>query len=131
MTILRLPESLEFELELEPIEGVSIDDIVEALEAGAAYVEVADTSLTVIDKYMEFYFYNSSGEPLIADEDNDEMICGSLIGEARNVDSEQNCIYRTMRTLELVGEVESVSFDDEVLTVSISNFPVRTGTLAY
>ena len=80
---------------------------------------------------MEFYFYDSNGEPLIADEDNDEMICGSLIGEARNVDSEQNCIYRTMRTLELVGEVESVSFDNEVLTVSISNFPTRTGALAY
>lgn len=127
MTELRLSENMDFEVRLETIEGADMEDLVERLE-DAAYAEVADSPLSVIDRFMEFYFYNEDGTPIVVSEDDDTMIYGSLIGEARDVDSEQNVTYRAMRAFELVGEVESVAGEGEEITVTISRVVPRSNT---
>lgn len=127
MTELRLGENMDFEVRLESVEGVNMEDIVERLE-DAAYAEVADSPLSVIDRFMEFYFYDGDGAPIVVSEDDDTMIYGSLIGEARNVDSEQNVTYRAMRAFDLVGEVESVAGEGEEITVTLSGVVPRSNT---
>lgn len=127
MTELRLSENMDFEVRLESIEGVNMEDIVERLE-DVAYAEVADSPLSIIDHFMEFYFYDGDGAPIVVSEDDDTMIYGSLIGEARNVDSEQNVTYRAMRAFDLVGEVESVAGEGEEITVTLSGVVPRSET---
>lgn len=127
MTELRLSERMDFEVRLESVEGVDMEDLVERLE-DAAYAEVADSPLSAIDRFMEFYFYDEDGAPIVVSEDDDTMIYGSLIGEARDVDSEQNVTYRVMRAFDLVGEVESVAGEGEEIAVTLLGVVPRSET---
>lgn len=117
-----LEEDLDFEVRLSPIDGVDMEDLVETLRDQAGYVEVADSPLSVIDKFMEFYFYDEDGAPVIPEEDDSEIIYGSLIGAAREANSAQGAVYRAMRVINLVGKVTDISDGDEegeiVVTIS-------------
>jgi hypothetical protein len=117
-----LEEDLDFEVRLSPIDGVDMEDLVETLRDQAGYVEVADSPLSVIDKFMEFYFYDEDGEPVTPEEDDSEIIYGSLIGAAREATSDQDAVYRAMRVINLVGKIVDVSDgneeDEVVVTIS-------------
>ena len=117
-----LEEDLDFEVRLSPIDGVDMEDLVETLRDQAGYVEVADSPLSVIDKFMEFYFYDEDGTPVTPEEDDSEIIYGSLIGAAREANSGQGAVYRAMRVINLVGKVTDISDGDEegeiVVTIS-------------
>lgn len=117
-----LEEDLDFEVHLSPINGVDMEDLVETLRDQAGYVEVADSPLSVIDKFMEFYFYDEDGAPVTPEEDDSEIIYGSLIGAAREANSDQDAVYRAMRVINLVGKIVDVSDgneeDEVVVTIS-------------
>lgn len=117
-----LEEALDFEVRIAPIEGVDMEDLVETLRDQAGYVEVADSPLSVIDKFMEFYFYDEDGAPVTPEEDDSEIIYGSLIGAAREANSDQDAVYRAMRVINLVGKIVDVSDgneeDEVVVTIS-------------
>jgi hypothetical protein len=126
-----LEEALDFEVRITPIEGVDMEDLVETLRDQAGYVEVADSPLSVIDKFMEFYFYDEDGAPVTPEEDDSEIIYGSLIGAAREPNSDEDAVYRAMRVIELVGKVVGVSDgneEDEVV-VTISALSPRSQVL--
>lgn len=119
MTALYLDDLLRLKLDIEPIEGVDIVDIVLAAKK-AAYIEIANRH-PFEGESLEFYFCDKNGARLTVD---DESIRGILTSRDYEPGDPEYAIYRLMSALDLLGEIEqeAICFDGIVL-VWIESFP--------
>ncbi len=119
MTALYLDDLLRLKLDIEPIEGVDMVDIL-LVAKKAAYIEIANRH-PFEGESLEFYFCDKNGARLTV---GDESIRGILTSRDYEPGDPEYAIYRLMSALDLLGEIEqeAICFDGIVL-VWIESFP--------
>jgi len=119
MTALCLDDLLRLKLDIVPIEGVDMVDIVLAAKK-AAYIEIS-SGYPLEGEPLEFYFCNKNGARLVV---GDESIRGILTSRDYEPGDPEYAIYCLMGALDLLGEIEHVAiYFDGVVLVWIESFP--------
>lgn len=119
MTALYLDDLLRLKLDIEPIEGVDMGDIVLAAKK-AAYIEIANRH-PLEGESLEFYFCDKNGARLTV---GDKSIRGILTSRDCEPGDPEYAIYRLMGALDLLGEIEQVAICfDGIVLVWIESFP--------
>lgn len=122
MTALYLDDPLELILNIKPVEGVKMGNIMEILTKEAAYIEAVPN----FNNGLGFYFCDKDGAYITVDDGNNR-IYGYLSSVRGGVGTCEYAIYHAMRALYLAGkveEVEDISFNGSgVVQILISFFP--------
>lgn len=119
MTALNLDDLLRLKLDIVPIEGVDMVDIV-LVAKKAAYIEIANRH-PLEGEPLEFYFCDKNGARLVV---GNKSIRGILTSRDYEPSDPEYAIYRLMGTLDLLGEIEQVAICfDGIVLVWIESFP--------